>query len=109
MSLRPIAMILALVFAGVVAACEGDRAGENTAIVDVPTFGGGPPGGVLVALVDGEPDDLNPLTYVVRAERALFAGDLGATVVLQGFVAAALVALVGVLVGARTIRGGTAG
>jgi peptide/nickel transport system substrate-binding protein len=27
------------------------------------TFGGGPPGGVLVALLDGEPDDLNPLTY----------------------------------------------
>jgi peptide/nickel transport system substrate-binding protein len=30
---------------------------------DQPTFSGGPPGGVLVVLVDGEPDDLNPITY----------------------------------------------
>jgi peptide/nickel transport system substrate-binding protein len=27
------------------------------------TFGGGPPGGVLVVLADREPDQLNPLTY----------------------------------------------
>jgi len=53
--------------------------------------------------------DLNPLTYVVRAERALFVGDLANSAVLQGFVAAALVAVVGTVVGIRTIRGGTAG
>ena len=70
--------------------------------------------GILLP-IDGAPgwmqtmSDLNPLTYVVRAERALFAGDLADTAVLQGFAAAALVALVGVLVGVKTIRGGTAG
>jgi ABC-2 type transport system permease protein len=53
--------------------------------------------------------DLNPLTYVVRAERALFAGDLANSSVTAGFVAAALVALVGLAVGVRTIRSGTAG
>jgi len=41
---------------------------EREAVFDVdpgdhPTFSGGPPGGVFVALVDGEPDDLNPITY----------------------------------------------
>jgi ABC-2 type transport system permease protein len=53
--------------------------------------------------------DLNPLTYVVRAERALFAGDLANAAVLQGIAAAALVAIIGVLIGVKTIRGGTAG
>lgn len=70
--------------------------------------------GILLP-IDGAPgwmqtlSDLNPLTYVVRAERALFAGDLANAAVLQGFAAAGLVALVGVLVGVKTIRGGTAG
>jgi peptide/nickel transport system substrate-binding protein len=30
---------------------------------DHPTFTGAPPGGVLVVLEEGEPDELNPLTY----------------------------------------------
>jgi peptide/nickel transport system substrate-binding protein len=29
----------------------------------VKTFGGGPAGGTLIVLAEGEPDDLNPLTY----------------------------------------------
>lgn len=70
--------------------------------------------GILLP-IDGAPgwmqtlSDLNPLTYVVRAERALFAGDFANTAVLQGFAAAALMAIVGIVVGVRTIRGGTAG
>jgi ABC-2 type transport system permease protein len=47
---------------------------------------------------------LNPLTYVVDAERALFAGTAGA-VVLHGFAAALLTAAVGLWVGVRAIRG----
>lgn len=57
--------ILALITAVMMlAGCGGEREqpfaefGES-----IPTFSGGPAGGVLVALVDGEPDDLNPLTY----------------------------------------------
>jgi len=46
----------------------------------------------------------NPLTYVVEAERALFAGDLGASAVLWGFVAAVLTALVGLWLGIRSMR-----
>jgi peptide/nickel transport system substrate-binding protein len=54
---------LPLLFA-LVACGPGERAelppGE---VGDHRTFSGGPPGGVLVALMDGEPDDLNPITY----------------------------------------------
>lgn len=70
--------------------------------------------GILLP-VDGAPgwmqtlSDLNPLTYVVRAERVLFSGELADAAVAQGFAAAALVAVVGVLVGVKAIRGGTAG
>jgi ABC-2 type transport system permease protein len=46
----------------------------------------------------------NPLTYVVEAERALFAGDLAATSVLWGFVAAGITAAVGLAVGIRSMR-----
>ncbi len=46
---------------------------------------------------------LNPLTYVVEAERVLFAGDVTATV-LWGALAAALTCLLGLAVGVRTIR-----
>lgn len=46
----------------------------------------------------------NPLTYVVDAERALFAGDLTSSVVLWGFVAAAVTAAVGLTVGIRSMR-----
>ena len=51
----------------------------------------------------------NPLTYVVRAERALFGGTIADVAVLHGFIAAAIVAVVGVFVGVKAIRGGTAG
>ncbi|MEX2584377.1 MAG: ABC transporter substrate-binding protein [Gemmatimonadota bacterium] len=52
--------------AALLAGCGGDA--EAPAAAPAPdgeyeTFSGGPPGGVLVALLDGEPDDLNPLTY----------------------------------------------
>jgi len=47
-------------------ACGGGvdaPAPEAATSLDHDTFSGGPAGGVLVALMDGEPDDLNPLTY----------------------------------------------
>jgi ABC-2 type transport system permease protein len=65
--------------------------------------------GMLLPL-DGAPgwlqvaSDLNPLTYVVEAERALFAGTYPADTVLAGFLAAAIVAALGVTVGVRTMR-----
>jgi ABC-2 type transport system permease protein len=46
----------------------------------------------------------NPLTYLVEAERALFAGEIVSLAVLRGVLVAALVALVGLTVGSRTIR-----
>ncbi|TCK20402.1 ABC transporter permease [Pseudonocardia endophytica] len=50
---------------------------------------------------------INPLTYVVDAERALFAGTFADPVVLWGFVAALVTAAVGLWVGVRSIRGAT--
>jgi ABC-2 type transport system permease protein len=47
---------------------------------------------------------VNPLTYVVDAERALFAGDLWNRTVLEGVVAAALTAAVGLWIGVRSMR-----
>lgn len=47
---------------------------------------------------------LNPMTYVVDAARALFAGSFPAQTVAEGFAAAALVAALGVLVGVRAMR-----
>ena len=47
--------------------------------------------------------DVNPLKYVVDAERALFAGDLGASAVAWGWVAAGVTAVVGLAVGIRTM------
>ena len=47
---------------------------------------------------------LNPMTYVVDATRALFAGTFPADVVLQGFLGAGLVAAVGLVVGVRAMR-----
>ena len=47
---------------------------------------------------------LNPLTYVVDAERALFAGSFDASVVASGFAAAGLVCLFGLWVGTRSMR-----
>ncbi|GIG88668.1 ABC transporter permease [Plantactinospora endophytica] len=45
----------------------------------------------------------NPLAYLVDAERALFAGDLGSTTVLWGWVAALVTAAVGLTVGVRAM------
>jgi peptide/nickel transport system substrate-binding protein len=48
------------------AACGGDEAGRAAQAVPeggYKTFGGGPPGGILIVLADREPDSLNPLTY----------------------------------------------
>lgn len=47
---------------------------------------------------------VNPLTYVVDAERALFSGTFADTAVLWGFLAAVLTAAVGLGVGVRGIR-----
>ena len=46
----------------------------------------------------------NPLTYLVEAERTLFAGEVLSLAVLRGVLVAGLVALVGLSVGSRTIR-----
>ncbi|MCH1866120.1 ABC transporter permease [Nocardioides sp. CFH 31398] len=65
--------------------------------------------GVLLPL-DGAPAwlsvaaDLNPVTYVVTAERALFAGQLPVGDVLAGFAGAGVVAALGLLVGLRAMR-----
>ena len=48
--------------------------------------------------------DINPLGYVVDAERALFAGDFASSTVLHGGVAAVTVAAVGLGVGVRAMR-----
>jgi len=47
---------------------------------------------------------VNPVNWVVRAERALFAGDLGAVEVAWGWVAALAVAVVGLWIGIRSMR-----
>jgi peptide/nickel transport system substrate-binding protein len=46
--------------------CGGDGAlpqEDRGPVGDHDTFGGGPPGGVLIVLADREPDELNPLTF----------------------------------------------
>ena len=45
----------------------------------------------------------NPLTYLVNAERELFAGNVGADTLL-GLIAAAVTAAVGLVVGVRAIN-----
>ena len=47
--------------------------------------------------------DLNPLKYVVEAERALFAGSFPVDTVAYGFLGAALVAALGLVVGLRAM------
>jgi ABC-2 type transport system permease protein len=49
----------------------------------------------------------NPLTYLVEAERTLFDGQILSLTVLRGVLVAALVAMLGLTVGARTIRRAT--
>lgn len=46
----------------------------------------------------------NPLTYVVRAERALFNGEFASMNVLGGVLAAVVVAAVGLAVGTRAMK-----
>ena len=66
--------------------------------------------GVLLPL-EGAPgwlraaSDLNPLTYVVEAERALFAGTFPLDTVAYGAAASALVAALGLAVGLKAMRG----
>ena len=50
---------------------------------------------------------VNPLTYIVDAERVLFSGTFGDPAVLWGFVAALVTAAIGLWVGVRSIRGAT--
>jgi ABC-2 type transport system permease protein len=65
--------------------------------------------GVLLPL-EGAPGwlataaDLNPLAYVVEAERALFAGDFPVDTVAAGFLGAAVVAILGLVVGLRAMN-----
>ena len=65
--------------------------------------------GILLPL-DGAPEwlrtlsDLNPLTYVVEAQRNLFAGTWHADVVAQGFAGGAVVAAFGLWVGIRAMQ-----
>jgi ABC-2 type transport system permease protein len=47
---------------------------------------------------------VNPVTYLVNAERALFGGDLASSAVAAGAVAAVAVAVAGLLVGIRAMR-----
>ncbi|MFS3129808.1 ABC transporter permease [Nocardioides sp. Bht2] len=65
--------------------------------------------GILLPL-DGAPgwlrfiSDLNPLTYVVEAERELFSGVWNADVIAAGFAGGAVVAAFGLVVGVRTMN-----
>jgi ABC-2 type transport system permease protein len=47
---------------------------------------------------------LNPMTYVVDAVRALFAGTFPVDVVAQGVLGAGVVAALGLVVGVRAMR-----
>ncbi|MFB7250185.1 ABC transporter permease [Microbacterium sp. NPDC056234] len=65
--------------------------------------------GMLLPLDDGPGwmrvvAGVNPVNWVVQAERALFAGDYGNTAVAWGWLAGLAVAVVGLLVGIRAIR-----
>jgi ABC-2 type transport system permease protein len=65
--------------------------------------------GMLLPLEDGPPwlraaAHVNPLTYVVDAQRVLFAGDLWNRTVLEGAVAAGATAALGLWTGIRAMR-----
>lgn len=69
--------------------------------------------GILLPVDDGPAwirflSDLNPLTYVVQAERVLFDGGLASATVAKGAAAAALTCAVGLVVGVGAMRSGTA-
>ena len=65
--------------------------------------------GMLLPLDEG-PDwmravaAVNPVNWVVQAERALFAGNLGAIEILWGWIAALVLAALGLLIGIRAMR-----
>ncbi|GAB3989235.1 ABC transporter permease [Actinoallomurus acanthiterrae] len=67
--------------------------------------------GVLLPIEDG-PEwlraiaKLNPIAYLVRAERALFAGKLADLSALYGLIAACALAAVGLFLGTRSMRRG---
>lgn len=68
--------------------------------------------GMLLPLEDGPGwlqtlSRFNPLTHIVDAERALFAGELGDEVVLWGVLAAVGTAVVGLTVGVRAMQRAT--
>ena len=48
---------------------------------------------------------LDPLAYVVDAERALFSGEIASAAVAWGWVAAVVTAVVGLVVGVRAMKG----
>ena len=48
---------------------------------------------------------LDPLAYVVEAERALFAGEIASATVARGWIAAVVTAVVGLVVGVRAMKG----
>lgn len=56
-------MTLLALAALAVSACGDGTGDDGISQSNVPTFSGGPAGGVLVILMDGEPDDMNPITY----------------------------------------------
>jgi ABC-2 type transport system permease protein len=58
----------------------------------------GAPGWLQVAA------DLNPMKYVVEAERALFAGSFPVDTVAYGFVGAGVVAALGLVIGLRAMK-----
>ncbi|MGL4175222.1 MAG: ABC transporter permease [Dermatophilaceae bacterium] len=70
--------------------------------------------GVLLPVGDDTPGwlrflaDVNPLTYIVGAERALFAGEFPLDFLLAGVGAAVAVAVFGLVVERRAPRGGAA-
>ncbi len=65
--------------------------------------------GVLLPL-EGAPgwlqtaSDLNPMTYLVEASRALFAGSYPVDTIAYGFLGAAVVAVLGLTVGLKAMR-----
>ncbi|MEU4624521.1 ABC transporter permease [Actinoplanes sp. NPDC023801] len=65
--------------------------------------------GVLLPLDDGPGwlkalSKINPMTYVVNAERALFNGDVWARSTVEGLIAAVVVGAVGLTVGVRAMK-----
>ena len=67
--------------AGVLACGDGDapRRNGDTAGGDHNTYGGGPPGGMLVVMADREPDQLNPITFNSKKEPNTPAGSESTT------------------------------